>query len=314
VEAGVELRMPVVERDFTPAWLRHYDRVLRHTIEPEAHYQFISGIDNFRNILRFDPTELASDTNEIEYSVTQRFYLKHLHSKPCGNTPFPPPGNGRVYLPVDFHDCSNTDTTESLSWTLGQKRYFDPHFGGALFSGRRNVLSTTLDQTGISFLSAPRDYSPLISRLALRTTENLSFGWDADYDFLAGRINGSNVYAEFRRDGFFGSVSHARLEALNPTTTPTPITNYEQFRVTLGYGAATKPGLSGAVNAGYDLNRAELQYGGLQTSYNWNCCGLTLEYRRLALGAERNENYESFNFTLAGIGTAGNINRSQLIY
>jgi len=24
----------------------------------------------------------------------------------------------------------------------------------------------------------------------------------------------------------------------------------------------------------------------VQTSYNWNCCGLTIEYRRLALGAE----------------------------
>ena len=74
---GVELRAPVMERDFTPGWLtHHFDRALRHTIEPEAHYQFVSGIDNFRNILRFDPTDLASDTNEIEYSVTQRFYLK----------------------------------------------------------------------------------------------------------------------------------------------------------------------------------------------------------------------------------------------
>ena len=92
------------------------------------------------------------------------------------------------------------------------------------------------------------------------------------------------------------------------------MTDYDQLRATLGYGAATKPGFSAGMNLGYDLNQSQLQYGGVQTSYNWNCCGLTLEYRRLALGAERNENYESFNFTLAGIGTAGNINRSQLIY
>jgi LPS-assembly protein len=314
MEAGIELRAPVMERDFAPAWLAHYDRVLRHVIEPEAHYQFITGIDNFRNILRFDPTDLASDTNEIEYSVTQRFYLKKLHPKPCGNALLPPEGYGRVYLPIDYRDCSSTDTTESLTWTLAQKRYFDPRFGNAVFDNRRNVLATTLDLTGISFLYGPRDYSPLISRLALHTNQTLAFGWDLDYDAKAGRINGSNVYADIRHAGFFGSISHARLDALNPSTLPSPVTNYEQLRATLGYGASTKTGFSGGINLGYDLNQQALQYGGVQTSYNWNCCGLTLEYRRLALGAERNENYESFNFTLAGIGTAGNINRSQLIY
>lgn len=313
VEAGLELRAPVVERDFTPAWLARWDRALRHTIEPEAHYQFVSGIDNFRNILRFDPTDLASDTNEVEYSVTQRLYLKRLHPRPCASSPLPPASNGHVYLPVDFHDCSNTATTESLSWTLGQKRFFDPHFGGAVFEGRRNVLDTTLNLTGISFLAGPRDYSPLISRLALRTSQTLDFGWDVDYDFQAGHITGSNVYTDLRHGNFFGSVSQGRLDALNASITP-PITNYQQIRMTLGYGAATKSGLSSALNAGYDFNRSELQYGGVQTSYNWDCCGVTLEYRRLALGQERNENYYSFNFTLAGIGTAGNISRSQLIY
>jgi LPS-assembly protein len=319
VEAGLELRAPVLERDFTPAWLARHDRALRHTIEPEAHYQFVSGIDNFANVLRFDPVDLASDTNELEYSVTQRFYLKKLHPKPCTNSPLPPEGYGRVYLPIDYHDCSNTDTSESLSWTLAQKHFFDPTFGGAVFNGRRNVLDSTLDLTGISFLAGPRDYSPLISRLALRTGETLSFGWDLDYDFHAGRINGSEIYLEARRDGFFGSVSHARLDALNPSTIPTPtmpspVTNYEQVGATLGYGAVTKAGFSAGINGGYDLNLDKTQYAGVQATYNWNCCGLTLEYRKLALGAQRNETYKSFNFTLPGIGNAGNINRSQLIY
>lgn len=314
VEAGLELRAPVVERDFTPAWLAHFDRALRHTIEPEARYSFVSGIDNFRNILRFDPTELASDTNELEYSVTQRFYLKRLHPAPCNNAVDPQPSNGRVYLPADYRDCTSSDTAESLTWTLAQKHFFNRNFGGALFDNRRNVLLTTLDLTGISFLDTPRDYSPLISRLELRTNHLVDLGWDLDYDPLAGRINGSNVYGNLRRGNVFGSISHARLDALNATARPVAVTNYDQLRATLGYGSAIKPGASGALNVGYDLNRVELQYGGVQASYNWNCCGITIEYRRLALGSVRNENYESFNFTLAGIGTAGNINRSQLIY
>ena len=314
VEAGVELRAPVVERDFTPGWLGRRDRILRHTVEAEARYSYVAGIDNFRNILRFDPTELASDTNEIEYSLTQHFYLKRLHGAPCGNAEPPAPSSGRIYLPADYRDCSSSDTSESLTWTVAQKRFFNPTFGHSVFNGRRNVLLTTLDLTGISFLASPRDYSPLISRLQLRTNHLVDLGWDLDYDPQAGRISGSNVYADLRHGNAFGSVSHARLDALNAMATPIAVTNYDQLRATLGYGSATKVGFSSAINIGYDLNRVELQYGGVQTSYNWNCCGLTIEYRRLALGSVRNENYESFNFTLAGIGTAGNINRSQLIY
>ena len=61
---------------------------------------------------------------------------------------------------------------------------------------------------------------------------------------------------------------------------------------------------------GYDLVQDALQYGGIQTSYNWDCCGLAVEYRRLALGSVRNENQYSFNFTLAGVGAAGNLKHS----
>ena len=306
--AGLELRAPVMERDFTHrhGWHRHYDRVLRHTIEPEARYQFVSGIDNFRNILRFDPTDLASDTNVIEYSVTQRFYLKKLHPKPCSNSALPPEGYGRVYLPVDYHDCSSTDTSESLTWTLGQEHYFDPNFGGAVIDNRRNVLTTTLDLTGISYLSGPRDYSPLISRMQLRTNQTLAFGWDLDYD--PHRRPHQRQQRICRRSSRRFLRLHQPCAPGRPESKhaprrpamPSPVTNYEQIRATLGYGATTKPGFSGAINLGYDLNQDALQYGGAQTSYNWSCCGLTLEYRRLALGAERNENYESFNFTLAG--------------
>ncbi len=325
VEAGLEVRLPVLVRDYAPGWLAAHNRALRHTIEPEAHYQFVSGISNFRNVLRFDPVDLYSNTDELEYSVTQHFYLKRQHPQECHNGPLPLPSNGRISLPVDYRDCSNTETSESLTWTVSQKHFFDPYFGGAVFTGRRNVLSSTLDLTGISFLSGPRDYSPLISRLQLRTSRNFDLGWDVDYDFRGGRISGSNVYIDLRSGNYFASFSDARLDALNASTLPVPgskptsaltlpFTNYEQFRTTIGYGSAIKPGFSSALNAGYDLNRSELQYGGMQASYNWNCCGITIEYRRLALGPQRNENYESFNFTLAGIGTAGNINRSQLIY
>ncbi len=86
------------------------------------------------------------------------------------------------------------------------------------------------------------------------------------------------------------------------------------MRLLLGYGDPTKRGLSAGVNSGYDYIQNALQYGGIQASYNWDCCGLSVEYRRLALGAVRNENQYSFNFTLAGVGAAGNLKHSERIF
>jgi LPS-assembly protein len=56
------------------------------------------------------------------------------------------------------------------------------------------------------------------------------------------------------------------------------------------------------------------QYITLQTSYNWNCCGLSVEYRKYDLGTIRNDGTYSFNFTLANIGTAGNLRRAQSLF
>jgi LPS-assembly protein len=106
------------------------------------------------------------------------------------------------------------------------------------------------------------------------------------------------------------------------------------MRILLGYGQPTKPGLSVAGNAGFDLcpapavasntnsgtvatpsaSCATLQYAALQTSYNWNCCGLAVEYRKYELGAVRNEGVYRFNFTLANIGAAGNLRRAQRLF
>ena len=56
------------------------------------------------------------------------------------------------------------------------------------------------------------------------------------------------------------------------------------------------------------------QYGAAQFSYNWNCCGFSAEYRKYELGSVRNENAYRFNFTLANIGTAGNLRRTERLF
>jgi LPS-assembly protein len=92
------------------------------------------------------------------------------------------------------------------------------------------------------------------------------------------------------------------------------VAEFSQMRVLAGFGKPTIAGPSLAANAGIDLNLGTIQYGAIQASYNWNCCGLSVEYRKYELGTARNENSYRFNFTLANIGTAGNLRRAQQVF
>jgi LPS-assembly protein len=309
IEASFRLRPPALVRDFkAPALERIFGSDLRHTIEPELQYHYVAGVNNFSSIPRFDATDIVSDTNELEYSVTQRLFLKHLHHKPCMGDKLPPSINGNIYVPPNYTECGG-DTDAWITWKLAAKYFFDPYFGGAASPLRRNVLTSTLDFTGVAFLNGPRNTSPVISRLKVRTSEHMDFEWDADYDFKTKRLDASNVFANYRRDNFFGSVAHSTLQALNPTFSAalgSQVTKYNLLRLLFGYGDPARRGFSVDVNGGYDFVQNVLQYGGIQTTYNWDCCGLSIEYRRLALGSVRNENECcSFSFTLAGVGSAG---------
>ena len=92
------------------------------------------------------------------------------------------------------------------------------------------------------------------------------------------------------------------------------VTNYNQMRFLFTYGNPTRKGLSFGTNAGYDFVQSAVQFGGVEANYNWDCCGFSAEYRRYALGSVRNENQYLFSFSLAGMGTAGNLRRAVRIF
>ena len=57
---------------------------LRHVIEPEITYRYVAGIGaQARNVLLIDTTDIATNTNEVGYSLTQRFYLRPTDQQPC---------------------------------------------------------------------------------------------------------------------------------------------------------------------------------------------------------------------------------------
>lgn len=312
VQTGFTLRPPVVGRDFDSPWVRRvFGGELRHTIAPSIHYRYVTGINNFRKILRFDDTEIASDTNEMEYGLTQRLYLRHRKPHPCKGAEALGPKK----------ECGG-GTLDWMSLRVAQKYYFEPDFGGAVTRGTPNPLLSTLDFTGVDFLTAPRNYSPVISRLRVNTGSGAAAEWDLDYDTKAGHITSSNVYASYRRGNYRLKARDAYLDTVIGVPPGTPLTPgsaarkptpYNQLNLSAIYGSRSKRGLSAGAATGIDVQHGDVQYSAVQAMYNWNCCGFTVEVRHFSLANIRNDTEELFSFTLAGFGSTG-IPRSARIF
>ena len=299
-EATVDLRLPALERDFA---LTGSHRTLRHIIEPEFTYRYVGGIgDDARNVLLFDTTDIASDTNEVAYSLTQRFYVRDDARRPCD---------------ADATDCTEKPR-EWASWQIAQKYFLNPSFGGAVIPGRRNIFDSTLDLTPVAFLTGPRNLSPVISRLRFEATNNLRIQWDLDYDPVRGQVDADNIYAGVSQGRTTVGLGYALLNAVDEKTSAATVTRSHQIEPFLEFGKPVGKGPNLAVNGGYDFVNHVVQYAGVQAVYNWNCCGLTLGYRRFELGtvatASRDETQWLYGFTLANFGRVGDIRRSNSVF
>ena len=335
LETSVELRPPVVERVFDKEF---FGRKLKHVIEPRIVYRYVTGVNNFLNVLHFDERDILSDTNEVQYGFTTRLYAKRKPSsiEEC-ETPMTglAVGAAAPEQTVPWERPAHLENTpcivtpivkEVLTWEVAQKYFLDPTFGGALITGQRNVLATTEDLTGIAFLIEPRHLSPAISRLRIATGTHTDTEWDADYDFQLNRINASTLLLNYNEGPFTFGAGDAFLQI--PQTTPSTLTEgkcgptqsnqitckFQQFRIALGYGGLTRRGLSAASSFGIDAETRKLQFATAQTTYNWDCCGVTLEYRRYAIANVRNENLFRFTFSLANIVSFGNLRRQERLY
>lgn len=321
LELGFEMRPPVIERTFDSELLEKvFGSEVRHTIEPEVTYRYVTGVGTtFLNVLRFDDVDVVSNTNELEYGATQRLFVRRQKkSKPCKTTD----ADTQLYGDEDMGGGGETASTgcggrELISWRLTQKYFFDSSFGGAVIDGRRNIFDTTLALSGVAFLTEPREISPLISRMRVHPSDKLDAEWDFDLDTGAKKFTSNNVLVDLHEGNTFAGFSYARLNAPGRFFTEgvsSNVSNFNQLRVLLGYGSPTKSGLSVAANVGVDLRLSSLQYAALQFSYNWNCCGFSVEYRKYELGSVRNESVERFNFTLVNIGTAGNLRKAERLF
>ena len=296
-EATIDVRPPALERDFT---LKNGKYQFRHVIEPEFTYRFVGGIGSAaRNVLTIDTADIATDTNEMGFSLTQRFYLRPTKDQPCSAE--------------DVVGCPG-HPREWASWQIAQKYFVDPKFGGALIPNRRNVFESTLDLSPVSFLTSPRYLSPLISRFRFEAIDNLRVEWDLDYDPKAGRFGADNVYAGYSWGTTTVGIGHSLLNAVDEQGSAASIIQSQQLEPFLQIGKPSDVGFNLAANGGYDFVNGALQYAGVQAVYNWNCCGLTVGYRRFALGSLRDETQYLYSFTLANFGSVGDIRRANSVF
>jgi LPS-assembly protein len=275
-ELSAELRLPSLARiyDINNNW---FGPKLKHVIEPRARYRFVTGGDDLRRLIRFDETEIMTNTNEIEVAVTNRFYTKRK--------------DGSVH--------------ELISWDLAQQRYFDPTFGGAVVTGERNVLLSSSMLTGFAYVDQPRNYSPLVSTLQLYPISILGLEWRTDYDPLQKRVVNSAFQVSGRKGNYSVSAGHNQLRS--------PWAKANQFIGTLGYGQENRRGWSGAFMAAYDFRVGVTQFATTQITYNTDCCGFSVQYRRFNVGT-RDEHQFRAALAIANIGSFGTLKRQERLF
>jgi LPS-assembly protein len=276
-EISVDVRPPALAR----IWERDGTK-WKHSIEPQIVYRFLDGVSQFGRFLRLDEGDTLTDTNEVYYGITQRFFRRKA--------------DGRA--------------EELVSWRVSQKYYFDPTFGGAIVPGTRNVFQSLSSITPFAFADGTRRFSPMVSDVRITPGGRYDAQFRADIDPERGKLTAVgtlvnvNPYSEFHV-----TLAHFATRA---TSALQPLSN--QIRAIVGYGDINRRGLNGSFAISYDVRQQFLQNQVVQVSFNGSCCGLAFEFRRLALGPVRSENQYRVAFLIANIGTFGNLRRQEKIF
>jgi len=256
---------PQLERSFG-SW--------RHLIEPTIQYRYVTGVNDFRETIIVDESDLIASTNEIEYGITNRFFSNR----------------------------------EFLTWRIAQKMYFDPTFGGALAAGRRNTLEPLMDLTGFAFAEGePRRFSPIVSTVKIATTPSTSTDIQVDYDTKREEFRAAGILGNVARGRFNSSVGYffnKRSEIQAPSN---------QLRTLVTYGSHTSPGLSAGVSFSYDIFHSHFQGATSQVGYNADCFGLGFEVTKYALGARREFGWRA-SLSLKNLGFIGTLRPQERLF
>ncbi len=275
----VDLKTPTLEKKFSTSWLGNF----KHVVEPVITYRKIQGIKDLDETIRFDEEDAIANTNEIEYGIVNRFFKSRENS---------------TGIREDY---------EYMSFSLFQKYYFDPTFGGAFQAGDLNIFYPLNTLTGFSHTGISRGLAPISMIARLSPNSGIHHDIRADFDTKLQRFRNASLSTIWQQNGFFLAGTYFRIQSLE-----TRILSSNHIQGQVGYGSPLN-GLSASLTLSYNLQTSQLLNSHSRLNYMWDCCGVAVEFSRFQLGL-RTESRFNFSFTLKGIGSFGNLKRSESLF
>jgi len=269
-ETQVEMRGPTFAKVWDAPGFGYSER-FKHTIGPEFSWTYRTRVDGFDSIPKFDGEDYFLGTNQVAYALVQRLFAKRRG----------PSGKAQPY--------------EFLTWRLMQTYYvqiadgqnnFDPNYSSSAF--------------GPGF--KPEHLSPLMSRVRLRPTPQLSADFHLEYDVNFKQVRRTSVFANLAgsRASLTGGWSRSVRLAEDPAQR---IVGAHSLRGNAALELFPKR-LFLEGSADYDLVNDLLWQARGQLRYSVQCCGLLVEYIRYNWNG-RDEKQWRFNLELANVGSIG---------
>ncbi len=287
----------------------------RHVIEPFVTYRFIKGVNNFNRLIRYDYQDTQTDTNEIEFGVTNRIYTRHYTEALTEDA--------QRKLREDAATAKkplSVQPYELFTLTVRGKYFLDPYFGGALQPGRRNQIEPITSLTFYTFGGVPRRFSPINIDATYRPRKKIFVSTRMDLDTRGEILRNVSATIGYDTPLFkaFQTLYYTRAVTLIPSLAAfaTPggkeagTLRGSQWSPSVFMGDRNK-GLYGGASLFFDFENSRTQKRGsplissLYTiGYAGDCCAVTMQYYTYNVGVRR-ENRVVFSFRLNGIGSFG---------
>lgn len=276
-ELTLDLRLPTLERVY-----QFHGTKWKHSIEPDVVYRYVAGVNDFAKIIRFDDDDTLTDTNEVEYGITNRL----------------------------FRRAADGTAQEIVTWRVVQKYFYDPNFGGAVVAGQQSVIEPFTSISPFFIATGPVRYSPLVSDFLVTPGGNYDAELRLEYDTHNHRFTSAGTLLKLHpRQNFTVTLAHFDINA-DPGIQP----RSNQVRALIGYGDQTRKGWNFTGGFAYDIQQRTLESQIVQVGYNGSCCGIQFEYRHQDLGVVQPENQYRLSLVIANIGAFGNVKKQDKIF
>lgn len=308
------------ELDFRPVALARnfYGKAdafrFRHVIEPYLTYRLISGVNNFNRIIRFDYADTFTDTNEIEYGITNRIYTRKYTEAVTREA------QEKLRTDPDAkQDPLSIQPYEIFTLTVRGKYFFNEDFGGALIPGQRNQIQPISALTFYTFGGIKRRLSPLNIDATYRPRKTVFVNSRMDVGVARDglRAISATVGYDTRLLKFFQTFYYTRAVTLtnrdaifsNQFGKEAGTLRGSQWSPSIFAGDKNK-GFYGGTSLFFDFQNRRARGGKPLISslftlgYASDCCAVTGQFYTFNVGVRR-ENRFVFSFRLNGIGTFG---------